>query len=133
MTTMKIPEAYREFVERSSVQLKEGHEKIRAAAEQASDLLIDSQTTWSNGVLNFNLKAIDAARANSNGIFDLLSKLMSAKSYSESMELSAAYLRKQFDVIAAQMKDLSAQAQKVVSETVEPIKDEFAGSLRKAA
>jgi phasin len=133
MTTMKIPEAYREFVERSSVQLKEGYEKIRAAAEQASDLLIDSQTTWSNGVLNFNLKAIDAARANSNGIFDLLSKLMSAKSYSESMELSAAYLRKQFDVIAAQMKDLSAQAQKVVSETVEPIKDEFAGSLRKAA
>src|SRR6516162_1718925 len=133
MTTMKIPEAYREFVERSSVQLKEGYEKIRAAAEQASDLLIDSQTTWSNGVLNFNLKAIDAARANSNGIFDLLSKLMSAKSYSESMELSAAYLRKQFDVIAAQMKDLSAQAQKVVSETVEPIKDEFAESLRKAA
>ena len=58
---------------------------------------------------------------------------MSAKSYSESMELSAAYLRKQFDVIAAQMKDLSAQAQKVVSETVEAIKDEFAGSLRKAA
>jgi phasin len=133
MKTMEIPEAYREFVERSSVQLKEGHEKIRAAAEQATDLLIDSQTTWSSGVLNFNLKAIDAARANSNGIFDLLSKLVSAKSYSESTGLSGAYLRKQFDVIAAQMKDLSAQAQKVVSETVEPIRDEFAESLRKAA
>jgi hypothetical protein len=33
-------------------------------------------------VLNINLKAIDAARANSNGMFDLLGKLVSAKSYS---------------------------------------------------
>ena len=132
MTTMEIPEAFREFVEKSSVQLKEGCDKTRAAAEEATDLLIDSHTTWSRGVLNFNLKAIDAARANSNGTFDLLSKLVSAKSYSESMELWAAYLRKQFDVIAAQIK-LAAQAQKVVSETVEPIKDEFAESLRKAA
>ena len=100
---------------------------------QATDLLIDSHTTWSRAVLNFNLKAIDAARANSNGTFDLLSKLVSAKSYSESMELSTSYLRKQFDVGAAQIKDLTAQAQKVVSETVEPIKNEFAESLRKAA
>jgi phasin len=133
MTTMEIPEVFREFVEKSSVQLKEGYEKLRAAAEQATDLLIDSRTTWSTSVLNFNLKAIDAARANSNGMFDLLSKLVSAKSYPESMELSAAYLRTQFDVIAAQIKDLAAQAQKVVSETVEPIKDEFVESLRKAA
>jgi hypothetical protein len=49
------------------------------------------------------------------------------------MELSAAYLRAQFDVVAAQIKDLAAQAQKVVSETVEPIEDEFVESLRKAA
>jgi phasin len=133
MTTMEIPEAFREFVEKSSVQLKEGCDKTRAAAEEATDLLIDSHTTWSRGVLDFNLKAIDAARANSNGTFDLLSKLVSAKSYSESMELWAAYLRKQFDVIAAQIKDLATQAQKVVSETVEPIKDEFAESLHKAA
>jgi phasin len=100
---MEIPEAFREFVEKSSVQVKEGYEKFRAAAEQATDLIVDSHTTWSRGVLNINLKAIDAARANSNGMFDLLSKLVSAKSYSESMELWAAYLRKQFDVIAAQI------------------------------
>ena len=83
MTTMEIPEVFREFVEKSSVQLREGYEKMRSTAEQANDLLVDSHTTWSKGVLNFNLRAIDAARANSNGIFDLLSKLVSAKSYSE--------------------------------------------------
>jgi hypothetical protein len=85
MTTMEIPEAFREFAEKNSVQLKEGYEKFRAAAEQATDLIVDSHTTWSRGVLNINLKAIDAARANSNGMFDLLSKLVSAKSYSESI------------------------------------------------
>jgi phasin len=133
MTTMEIPEAFREFVEKTSVQLKEGYEKFRAAAEQATDVVVESHTTWSRGMLNFNLKAIDAARANSNAMFDLLSKLVSAKSYSESMELSAAYLRKQFDVVAAQVKDLAVQARKVASETVGPVKDEFAETLRKAA
>jgi len=51
------------------------------------------------------------------GFLDLLRELVSAKSYSESVELSAAYFRKQFDVVAAQTKDLAAQAQKVVRET----------------
>src|SRR6516225_8902872 len=117
MTMIEIPEAFREFVEKSSMQLKEGYERFKAAAEQATDLLANSQTTWSTGILKLNLKAIDAARANSNSILDLLRELVSAKSYSESVELSAAYLRKQFDVVAAQTKDLVAQAQKVVSET----------------
>jgi len=117
MTMIEIPEAFREFVENSSMQLKEGCERLKAAAEQATDLLANSQTTWSTGVLKLNLKAIDAARANSNSILDLLRELVSAKSYSESVELSAAYLRKQFDVVAAQTKDLAAQAQKVVRET----------------
>ena len=117
MTMIEIPEAFREFVENSSMQLKEGCERLKAAAEQATDLIANSQTTWSTGVLKLNLKAIDAARANSNSILDLLRELVSAKSYSESVELSAAYLRKQFDVVAAQSKDLAAQAQKVVRET----------------
>ena len=133
MTMIEVPEAFRAFVEKGSMQLKKGCERLKAAAEQATDLLVDSHTIWSVGVLKFNLKAIDAARANSNSIFDLLRDLASAKSYSESTELSAAYLRKHFDVVAAQTKDLAAQAQKVVSETVKPIKEEFAESLRKAA
>jgi phasin len=133
MTTMEIPEAFREFVEKTSVQLKEGYEKFRAAAEQATDVIVESHTTWSRGVINFNLKAIDATRANSNAMFDLLSKLVSAKSYSDSMELSAAYLRKQFDVVGVQIKDLAVQAQKVANEAVGPIKGEFAKTLRKAA
>ena len=117
MTMIEIPEAFREFVENSSMQLKEGCERLKAAAEQAPDLIANSQTTWSTGILKLNLKASDAGRANSNSILDLLRELVSAKSYSESVELSAAYFRKQFDVVAGQTKDLAAQAQKVVRET----------------
>ena len=86
MTMIEIPEAFREFVENSSMHLKEGCERLKAAAEQATDLLGNSQTTWSTGVLKLNLRAIDAARANSNSILDLLRELVSAKSYSESVE-----------------------------------------------
>ena len=41
-----------------------------------------------------------------------MSELMAAKSYSEMVELSSAYMRKQFDAMIAQAKELSEHAQK---------------------
>jgi hypothetical protein len=58
---------------------------------------------------------------------------MNAKSYSEVVELYSAYLRKQFDALVTQAKDLSEHAQKVATETAEPIKGHFTSALNKAA
>jgi len=58
---------------------------------------------------------------------------MNAKSYSEVVELYSAYLRKQFDTLVAQTKDLSEHAQKVATETAEPIKGCFSNVMNKAA
>jgi hypothetical protein len=58
---------------------------------------------------------------------------MNAKSYSEVVELYSAYLRKQFDTLVTQAKDLSEHAQKVATETAEPIKGAFNNALSKAA
>jgi hypothetical protein len=50
------------------------------------------------------------------------------KSFSEVVELSTAHARKQFETVTAQTKDLTALAQKVATETAEPLK----GSVTKA-
>jgi phasin len=129
----EVPPAFREFAEKGIAQAKENYDKVKNAAEQATDVLEDTYSTASKGCASYGLKVIETARANSDATFDLLSELMAAKSYSEVVELSSAYMRKQFDAMVAQAKDLSEHAQKVAAETAEPIKESISGAFNKAA
>lgn len=130
--TMEIPPAFREFAEKGLAQAKDNYEKIKTAAEQATDVLEDTYATASKGCSGYGLKVIETARANSNAAFDLFGELMTAKSTSEVVELTTAYLRTQFDTVTAQAKELAEHAQKVATETAEPIKESFS-SFSKAA
>src|SRR6516165_3169402 len=52
---------------------------------------------------------------------------------SEVIELSSAHARKQFEALTEQSKELSALAQKVATETVEPIKSGMNRAFSKVA
>jgi hypothetical protein len=65
---------------------------------------------------------IETARANSNAAFDLYGELLGAKSYSDVVEKTTAFMRSQFETMTAQTKELAEHAQKVATETAEPIK-----------
>jgi phasin len=130
---MEVPEAYRAAAEKGIAQVKDGYEKIKTAAEEATDRLADSYATGSKGACSFGLKVVDNTRANSNAAFNLLGELMTAKSYSEVVELSASYMRNQFATFTAQAKELAECVQKVATETADPIKEGFTSAFRKAA
>ena len=49
------------------------------------------------------------------------------------VELSTAHARKQFETVTAQTKELTALAQKVATETAEPIKDSVTKAFKKVA
>ena len=102
MPKFEVPTAFREFAEKGIAQAKENYEKVKSAAEQATDVLEDTYSTASKGCTSYGLKLIETTRANSDATFDLMSELMTAKSYSEVVELSSAYMRKQFDALIAQ-------------------------------
>jgi phasin len=133
MPKFEIPTVFREFAEKGIAQAKENYDKVKSAAEQATDVLEDTYSTASKGCAGYGLKVIENARANSDATFDLMSELMTAKSYSEVVELYSAYLRKQFDAVVAQTKELSEHAQKVATETAEPIKESISSTFSKAA
>ena len=78
-------------------------------------------------------KLIEAARANTNAYFDYAGQMLTVKSLAEAVELSTAHLRKQFEVLTAQTKDLSALAQKVATETSEPIKSGMSRAFSKVS
>ena len=132
MPNVEFPPAFREMAEKGVAQAKVNYEKMKSAAEQATDVLEDTYATASKGCSGYGLKVIETARANSNAAFDLFGELLTAKSYSEAVELTTAYMRAQFDTVTAQAKELTEHAQKVASETVEPIKESFS-NLNKAA
>jgi len=133
MPKIEVPAAFREIAEKSVAQAKEGYEKMRSAAEDATEMLEGTYATASKGCSDYGLKLIETARANSNAAFDLFGEVLSAKSYSEVVELYTAYMRAQFDTVSTQAKELADHAQKVATETVEPIKESFTSAFSKAA
>ncbi len=133
MPKFEIPTVFREFAEKGIAQAKENYDKAKSAAEDATDVFEDTYSTATKGCASYGLKLIETSRANTDAAFDLMGNLMNAKSYSEVVELYSVYLRKQFDAFVTQAKDLSEHAQKVASETAEPIKGHFSNALNKAA
>ena len=95
---VEMPAAFREFAERGVAQAKDTYEKMKAAAEEATDVLETTYSTASKGASEYGLKVIEATRVNTNAAFDFFGELMTAKSPSEVIELSSAHARKQFEI-----------------------------------
>ena len=133
MPNFEVPAAFREFAEKGVTQAKANWEKVKAATEETTDLLEDSYTTASKGAADYGLKLIEVGRANTNAAFDFAGQLMTVKSLSEAVEISTSYSRKQFEAMGAQGKELTALAQKVATETIEPIKEGVTSAFKKVA
>ncbi len=113
---MDMPEAFREMAEKGVAQAKDTYDKAKAAAEEATDLLRDAYTSAAKGTADYNLKIIEIARANTNAAFDYAKELVGVKSMSELAELSTTHVRRQFEAMAAQTKELTELSQKVASD-----------------
>jgi phasin len=130
---VEMPAAFREIAERGVAQAKDTYEKMKAAAEEATDVLETTYSTASKGASDYGLKVIEAARTNTNVAFDFANELITAKTLSEMIELSSAHARKQFEALTQQSKELGALAQKVATETAEPIKSGMNKAFSKVA
>ena len=129
----EVPAAFREIAESSVAQAKDTYEKVTAATEEATDLMQDTYITCFKGAFDYNLKVIEAGRANANAAFDFASALVGVKSPSELAELTMAHLRKQLEAISEQTRDLTAASQKLAAEVVEPIKSGVTTAFKKIA
>ncbi len=130
---VEMPAAFREFAERGVAQAKDTYEKMKAAAEEATDVLETTYSTATKGASDYGLKMIEVARVNTNAAFDFAGEVMAAKTLSEVVELTSAHARKQFEALTRQSKELNALAQKVATETAEPIKSGMNKAFSKVA
>ena len=131
--SMEVPAAFREFAEKGVAQTKDAYEKVKAAAEQATQVLETVYSTASKGSTEYGQKVIEIARTNTNTHFDFVASLFGVKSVSDLVELSTAHARTQFEAFSAQTKELATLAQKVATESSAPIKTGVEKAMKKVA
>jgi phasin len=122
MPTTEVPAAFREIAEKSVEQAKANYAKLKAAAEEATDLVEDTYETARAGVLEYNTKSLDAVKTNTDAAFGFAKELFAVKTLAEVVELQTSFARKQFEAITAQIKDLQETAKKVATDTTAPVK-----------
>jgi len=133
MPKMEVPAAFREFAEKGVAQTKDAYEKLKAVAEQNTQMLETVYSTASKGSTEYGQKIIEIARANTNKHFDFIESLFGVKSPSELVELTTAHTRSHFETLTGQGKELATLAQKVATETAEPIKSGVEKAMKKVA
>ena len=66
---VEMPAAFREFAERGVAQAKDTYEKMKAAAEEATDVLETTYSTATKGASDYGLKVIEVgARQHQCGV-----------------------------------------------------------------
>ena len=128
-----MPDIFRGIAEQGMVRTKDSYEKLQAASGEIADILSETYSTHAKTTADYGIKVIEIAGANTNAAFDFLSKLTDTKSLSEIVQLSAAQTRKNVEATSAQNKELWQLAQKVATETAEPIKKGLTRVLQKAS
>ena len=105
----------------------------KAAAEESTAMLETCYATASKGSTEYGAKVIEIARTNTNAYFDYVESLFGVKSPSDLVEISTAHARAQFEALTAQSKELATLAQKVATDTTEPIKTGVSKAMKKVA
>jgi hypothetical protein len=76
---------------------------------------------------------LEFTQANANSNFELAQRLLGAKSPGEFFEVSSDHMRRQWEMLADQTKQLTQLAQNVTAANAEPLKSGFEKVFKRAA
>lgn len=118
----EVTEQMRAFAEKGVSQARDNYAKFKDAAETHNGTIEAVFTNATKGYSAYSAKMIEFMKANTSASLDFAQELFGIKSPTEAMELWTSHLRKQYETLTAQAKELAELGQKAASETVEPIK-----------
>lgn len=121
--TFEVPAAVREFAEKSVNQARDAYAKLKTSADEATALVEETVETARAGTYAIGLKAVDAAKSNSDASFSFARELFGAKSMTDVIEMQSTFARKQFDAFTSQFREFQALTEKLVTETTKPVTD----------
>ena len=121
MPSADVPVMFRDFAEKSVAQARDAYAKMKTVAEQTTDMVEDAYESAREGAFAMGVKAIDAAKTNSDASFAFARDLFGAKTLADVIELQTTFARKQFDAVTVQVKEFQQLAQKVATDAAKPV------------
>ncbi|MBH5368122.1 phasin [Bradyrhizobium sp. CNPSo 4016] len=121
------------FAEQGATRAQANFAKVRASSEEVTAALCDACSTNAKRAADYGIKLVEISHINTASTLDFISQLVEARSFADLINLSTAHSRKAFEATSAQSRELWDLAQKVATETAEPIKQSFNRVLRSAA
>jgi phasin len=112
----QIPPEMRALAEKSVEQAKQAVEGFISAAQRTASALEGQAETARKGAKDVGEKAMGFAEQNIASSFDFAQKLVRAKDVQEMLELQAAYIRSQMQVLAEQAKELGQSSAKMAAD-----------------
>lgn len=129
----EMPSSFIDLFDKSLARTREMHEKLTTLMEHSTEAFEEALNCANRGTTEYRVKLMEIARANANTTFDLAREACEAKTLPELFEVTLAHQRKQFELAAAHMRELSALTQKVVTETTEPIRSNMTEPFKLAS
>jgi phasin len=129
----EVPEQMRALAEKSVSQARDSYAKFKDVAETHNGTIEAVFTTASKGASECSAKMMEMMKANTTSNLDFAQELLGVRSPSEALELWSSHVRKQFEVVTGQARELAELSQKVAAETVEPIKSNASKLFKPAA
>jgi phasin len=111
---------------------REGFEKVKAASEEMTEALRETYSSNARSATDYGLKVFEISNANAASAFDFFIHLCGSKSATDVFTLSAAQTRKAVDTASHQNRELWALAQKLATETGEPIRKHLSKAIHQA-
>ena len=118
----EVPEQMRAFAEKGVSQARDSYAKLKDIAESHNSTMEAVFASASKGASEYSAKLMEMMKAGTTANLDFAQELVGVKSPSEALTLWTSHTRKQFETFTAQAKELAELAQKVATETAEPIK-----------
>jgi phasin len=127
--TFDVPEAVRSFAEQGVNQSREAYGRMKAASEEATDMMEESFETTRESMREVQFKALDAAQSNAEATFELARKLLTVSSVAEAMQLQSTFARERFEAFVDYSKEMQSTFSKVGAEASKPAKVMFDRAL----
>jgi phasin len=119
---LQVPEQMRAFAEKGVSQARDSYARFKDAAETQNGTIEAVFTSASRGTSQYSAKLMEFMKTNTTASLDFAHELFGVKSPTEALELWTSHIRKQFETLTGQSRELAELGQRVAAETVEPIK-----------
>jgi hypothetical protein len=95
--------------------------RVKEAAREATQRVEESSTKAVEGFRNWHAKILSVTQANVNAMFEYAQEALKAKSVPELLEISSTHSRRQMEMMAEQVREITGAAQKATIEGARPL------------